>query len=77
MDEQELNKKLAELWEKYKDSGQGVQIFLRQCDGRGWTKNGWLCSLKCGSEVVNIEGEKTPIMALRLAIEKFVNEQRN
>jgi len=51
-----------------KDRGSGVQVFLRLCDGVGWTVKGWMSSVVAGVRIANIEGEATPALALFWAI---------
>ena len=63
---------VPKLWEEGRGTGNGVQIFLRQCDGKGWTIKGWMCSLHVGIRIANIEGLGIPALALCKAIEKLV-----
>lgn len=54
-------------------------VFLRLCDGKGWTKLGWICHIKDTTPFTRIgmvEGIKDPALAFCLAIEKLIDGEK-
>jgi len=58
-----------------KFSDNDTHVFLRYCEGKGWTTKGWLCSIQGFRELTMVEGAKSPALAFCLAVEKLIDSR--
>jgi len=52
-----------------------IHIFLRFCEGGGWTKKGWIGSIKGFRTEGGVEGVETAALAFCLALEKLIDSE--
>ena len=53
-----------------------IHIFLRLCEGGGWTTKGWMGSIEGFRTLSGVEGAETAALAFCLAIEKLIDGEK-